>query len=138
MCASKVITPSKKSKWYFYVSRSCRILIMVFSWAPALFPIERQQHYMRFGMVNHAVILRRITKKEIGTCAHNWAEKFRRWFKGAENICVFSFYLKCCSIVKSIKLKLNYYYWVKWFHKMTKHIHKIGEECSSCKYNKKS
>ena len=109
-----------------------------FFWAPALFPIERQQHYMRFGMVNHAVILRRITKKEIGTCAHNWAEKFRRWFKGAENICVFSFYLKCCSIVKSIKLKLNYYYWVKWFLKMTKHIHKIGEECSSCKYNKKN
>ena len=47
---------------------------MVYFERPQFFPIERQQQYRLFGMVTHAVILRRITKKEIGTCAHNWAE----------------------------------------------------------------
>ena len=52
-------------------------------------------------------------------------------FKGAKNICAFPLFLKCGSIVKSIKLNSIIIQWLPI--DMTKHIHKIGEECSSCK-----
>ena len=60
----KLWLPVKKTKHSFYVSKSCRILIMVYFERPQFFPIERQQQYRLFGMVTHAVILRRITKKK--------------------------------------------------------------------------
>ena len=96
-------------------------------WALALFLLNGKILIRYFVTLDPTVILSRSTKKSLHARMIEQGINLGVCSKGAENICVLPFYLKCCSIVKLKQLAsiIKWSDYISWLNISTKLVKSV-------------
>ena len=81
---------------------------------PYFSPVQRQQQYIRVSMVNHAVVIRRITTKK-SLHARIIEQKKSKSATFVDVLKVFAYYHLIWSVVQLWREKIKLNYQIKWF-----------------------